>query len=860
MRRPRGRWAAYAAATATLALLLVAPGTSAQEPSATEHPIPTTPPGAKATRPPGPWVDPPPAPDGCVPEMEPNDRPEQAGVTVLPPEFCVSGTLEVTSDQDLYFWEVLPEDGLTTWDVSVRGVPTTYTSVHIFPLRSAVGVTPIQRENRDPSRVDSDVWIGTPVPTTGIRLPPGPYLLGISRALAGYKQDMTDDLAYWVDLRRAESALPPTGDSEPNDTVDTAIPVAGAFTLSGDAGDGRDMFRWQIPADSDARAWRIGVEAAAGSSVDLYLRDTDGTTIATADAYYDPDGRAILHDLSLAPGTYFIEIASNVRGEPYTLTTEVVVEPVDLEPNDEREQAVVIDPTTLTATGRLTSDRDVDRFVVDLDAAQVQGLVDVTLDWTDGAKRQLCLYTADDTQIACADSKDRITFPALMLAPGRTQLRVDGARGLDSLYTLTLASAGIPQGPLEVEPNDDIATANPVTGAFLVSGDLTGGSDFFAWTLSEADAARRWHLDLSSTPGNVSRLEFLTADGSLLDELSTSRAGDGRMWDLQLAAGTWMIRVVASSSDAVAYQLRAVESTDTDVDPEPNRRSPVSLDPVTLSAVGRLPTDRDVDMYGLEVTDAMAATLTQVELTWPGEQERRLCMYRSGVINQCATGIGQARLPSLDLTPGAYTLEITGEASTASRYDLRVTAGPARAPDAETEPNDDQAGADDWDPALQMHGTARAREVDVYRVRMPLDVPHRWRLDILGDGLELPQWSQPDGTLAGSPSVSDDGSGAVIDDLVLVSGDHFLEVRALGDYVLTLTDLGAIDPLAETEPNDDAEHAGRLAWDIARHGRLATPTDADVYRFSLAASEHVVITAVPDLTDGGSVAAGGVEL
>ncbi|MEZ4597351.1 MAG: hypothetical protein R3C32_11340 [Chloroflexota bacterium] len=169
---------------------------------------PTTPPGATATRPPGPWVEPVPAPQGCVPEVEANDQPADAGVRVLPTEFCVSGTLEAVRDQDLYFWEVPGEDGLTTWDVSVRGVPTTYTSVHVFQLDSPVGVTPIDLGEGEVARVDSDVWVGTPVPTTGLRLRPGPYLLGISRAEPGYDQDITDDLSYWVELPAQGSCDP----------------------------------------------------------------------------------------------------------------------------------------------------------------------------------------------------------------------------------------------------------------------------------------------------------------------------------------------------------------------------------------------------------------------------------------------------------------------------------------------------------------------------------------------------------------------------------------------------------------------------------------------------------------------------
>src|SRR6188508_3826725 len=62
---------------------------AAQEPTA--HPIPTTPPGAVATRPPGIWVDPPPAPAGCTAETEPNDRLQNS--PTFTGEFCVSGML-----------------------------------------------------------------------------------------------------------------------------------------------------------------------------------------------------------------------------------------------------------------------------------------------------------------------------------------------------------------------------------------------------------------------------------------------------------------------------------------------------------------------------------------------------------------------------------------------------------------------------------------------------------------------------------------------------------------------------------------------------------------------------------------------
>src|SRR4029079_14011182 len=91
------------------------------------------------------------------------------------------------------------------------------------------------------ARVDSDVWIGTPPGTGQVRLPSGAYRLGISRGLPGYKQDLTDDLGYWVDVQRG-GTLAPVGDVEPNDDVSTATPVSGAFALSGDLAQTNDVY------------------------------------------------------------------------------------------------------------------------------------------------------------------------------------------------------------------------------------------------------------------------------------------------------------------------------------------------------------------------------------------------------------------------------------------------------------------------------------------------------------------------------------------------------------------------------------------------------------------------------------------
>lgn len=834
-------------------LWLAAAVGSAQGPSATPHPIPTTPPGAVATRPPGVWVDPPPPPAGCVPETEPNDR-LQASPT-LAGEFCVSGTLVEDRDQDLVWYEVAPEDGLVTWDVTVRGVPGAYTSIRFYGLTSPVGeLPPVLEPGGVVPRVDSDVWIGMPPGAGQVRLAPGPYLLGISRGTPGYAQDLTDDLGYWVEMRRGGTVAPP-GDAEPNDDPSSATLVTGQFALSGDLDGSRDVYRWSVSRADAATPWRLTARTSPEARMTLELADAAGTTIL--EAFATPDGTAVFDDLGLAEGEYLVVVAGGGTGvQPYELGAVPVSDAgVDREPNDTPASALALDQAS-GATGRLTSDADVDLYLMDVDEALSAGLVDVDLAWGDGSARSLCLATAEGTRIACQDGLGEVALRGLLVPAGRYLVGVSGEGGIDDRYHLAVATSGVSQPAREVEPNDDVARANPVSGEFAVGGDLIGGPDTFAWTIDPADAGKVWHIDASGTPGLGAYVELMDMDGNVLVQTTLGYEGAARIWDLALAPGTYAIGLTSSGGEPTRYVLRTRQETEGDVDPEPNDQvtRSVPLDSATLTARGRLSTRTDVDTYRFDVTEAMAATLTEVTLAWPGTQAEQLCLANEfGSQLQCASGRHGLTLSSLDLPVGPYRLQVSGEAGPGSRYEVRVGPGPARSDDAESEPNDAVERADAWDSGVVMRGTSRDGDVDMYRVHVPPGIPAIWRLEASGTDLGAPDWRQPDGTRVGSVTVSSAATEAVIEDLYLVSGDHLLTIRGGGDYTLSLSQVGPPDLAAEREPNDDADRPGPLRLGAGRTGRLSGGDDTDVFRFSLSATEHVVLTATP-------AAGGAIEL
>ena len=111
---------------------------------------------------------------------------------------------------------------------------------------------------------------------------------------------------------------------------------------------------------------------------------------------------------------------------------------------------------------------------------------------------------------------------------------------------------------------------------------------------------------------------------------------------------------------------------------------------------------------------------------------------------------------------------------------------------------------------------------------------------------DLLSWVQADGLALATGTVSADRSSAAITDMYLEPGEHWFRIAGSGgEYTLHLTPLGPPDPAAEREPNDDEAHAEVLLVGAERNGRLPLAGDADIYRFSLAAAEHIRIGVEP---------------
>ncbi len=123
-------------------------------------------------------------------------------------------------------------------------------------------------------------------------------------------------------------------------------------------------------------------------------------------------------------------------------------------------------------------------------------------------------------------------------------------------------------------------------------------------------------------------------------------------------------------------------------------------------------------------------------------------------------------------------------------------------------------------------------------------VPQLWRVDVSGAVTSLAMVDSGGGGLA-EGDVAADGGSAVLSDLYLIPSDHWFRVSGDGDYAIHLTPLGPPGPDAEHEPNNDANHAEPMLVGQRKVGRLASRHDSDMFRLSVAATEHVAFHVDP---------------
>ena len=111
----------------------------------------------------------------------------------------------------------------------------------------------------------------------------------------------------------------------------------------------------------------------------------------------------------------------------------------------------------------------------------------------------------------------------------------------------------------EVEPNDRPDTANLLPSSLCVTGELMPPderADWFAWSLSDAEAEQRWHITLVGPDDEPLNLRLQDSGGALLSAFATDENGVVSLYGVVLPGGDYRLGVLGKPSDeALGYTL-----------------------------------------------------------------------------------------------------------------------------------------------------------------------------------------------------------------------------------------------------------------------------------------------------------------
>ena len=498
--------------------------------------------------------------------------------------------------------------------------------------------------------------------------------------------------------------------------------------------------------------------------------------------------------------------------------------------------------------------------------------------------------TAKETILTFATSDGQLnSSQALIFAPGTYLLGIVSAGQGD--YYLNLkpdkhsensgADRRLPSN-LDHEPNETTEDASVARGAFAFTGDLQGSPDYYRWEVSEEDAKQLWQLQAQVMPSSDLTIKIFNSDGEQVTVASLEDSDNLTINNLGLSVGAYTLVLSPPSELAAQYVLRAmpigIPTNGQEIEPN-NRKEQANIFKPEVPMVGNLDTQGS-DYFRFTISGSEKTRSIQLKLD---KQIRiSICLYDSeGTRLKCQSSENKT-LTNLKLA-GNYVLSVSAVTvqEESIPYTLSIVDEDVIKLGFETEPNDRPEDAFVLDDSNAVRGSLVASEYDFFQFTVE-DNPQLWRIQAIGEGIKNLEFTNLAGRKMQARGVSRGERRIRLDNLLLFPGTYFISILGEdADYALRAVPLGPPDEpletlmpedsaeppqedtelateddfsvvipgprpegLIEQEPNDVPGSAERLRFDAPRVGLLPS-SDADVYRFFLAAEQYIRLEAIP---------------
>jgi hypothetical protein len=660
-----------------------------------------------------------PAGNGCVVANEPNDEVSTA-VELGAGPVCASSE-NATGGQDLYRWTVEEGDTGSSWTMGTTTIPDQVSLIEVYRVETDTAGT-VTAAAKLLSVTGGDD------PAAGARdlfWSPGVYYIGVATSGPG---------SYRLSIEKGIT-LAAINDSGVHDSVATAYPEAGAFSLSGDRSATADVLAWTIDERGAAGHWTLTVQGPVGDKPRLTIADAAGTQLFAGTA--GSDGRLILPDMGLNAATYFLTVASSSEAAaPYMLSASPGAPrspQSEDEPNDTSGTGMTIEPIgdSTSITGRLatTDDSvdDVDTYKLNVDDTHAGRYLELRLLWGDGPSRKLCLSDAAGASLVCIEGDHGAAMHDIVLAKGTYTLAVTGTQDPDHPYVVKIDAKQRTIAGFEAEPNETQLQASKMIeagdGSFAGSGrSATADSDFFS--IEVAGSPQLWLIEVDGTA--VGTVSLLDAAGNRVASRNGS-TGLIQFFDIYLTPGKHWIQIQGAASLSGDYSVKATPlgPPDPQGELEPNDTLDQSQT-IRLQEMrtGRIAEGIDTDVYRFSLQNE---TYVAFDLTSPPEGSLTMSVQDIGTTYAvvAASTPGEALSYVALLPAGDYSVAIAASIPNTALYHLRVEIADPFATADDLEPNDSVDQARPFPAELVLDGVSDLRsqrgDTDTYLLPTSLD-------------------------------------------------------------------------------------------------------------------------------------------
>ncbi len=494
------------------------------------------------------------------------------------------------------------------------------------------------------------------------------------------QESEANDTLATADALNLGSAI--TGQLSSSDDIDTykfTVSAAGVLTLTFDS-----------PLSSSLGYFSLGLYDASGTQLNLYVTGSD-KTFQTAVA---------------AAGTYYVGVTDSVyfTDSSYRLTVAHTAGSTAGFESEDNSTFATADPLTLgtAITGQISNTTDIDTYKFTVGSA---GVVTVSFDSPLNSSLYyfgLGLYDSTGNMLAFHHTGQDLTISAAAPAAGTYYVGVfDSTYYSDANYSLTVNHTAGPATGYESEVNNSRATADAISLASAVKGQLSSDTDVDVFKF---DASAAGIVTLSfNAPTDSPFADYFTVrltdgSGNTVAQIETGRdqtlqaaVGSAGSYYVEIGSGYWY------HDDGVYSLTASFAAGGSGFELEPNEDFANAI--ASGSKIrGQLATADDIDWFYLTTTAASelrvafdaptASSFSDYFQVWMLDADGNLLASK-------ATGQNTSFTVSAP-TAGDYFVAVTTAQSylhDAGQYGLTVTAQ-ASTVNRESEINDSTAAAD----------------------------------------------------------------------------------------------------------------------------------------------------------------------